>query len=180
MRHLVELHGGTIQAASPGDGLGAIFTVSLPTLAHQPLAHQPLAQPDDLLPPPSLTLPGTQILVVDDDPDTRTFMTFLLEQAGARVVAAASAREGLAALQQSQPQILVSDIGMPDMDGYMLMRQIRALPAEQGGQVPAIALTAYVREADQEQSLAAGFQRHISKPVEPAALLRGIAELLRA
>ncbi|MBW4485470.1 MAG: PAS domain S-box protein [Tildeniella torsiva UHER 1998/13D] len=174
VRHLVELHGGTIQAASPGEGLGATFTVSLPTLTHSPLAPN-----DDLQPQPSLNLPGTQILVVDDDSDTRTFITFLLEQAGASVVAAASAREGLAALGQSRPQVLVSDIGMPDMDGYMLMRQIRSLPAEQGGQVPAIALTAYVRETDQEQALAAGFQRHIAKPVEPAALLRAIAELLQ-
>ncbi|PZU98084.1 MAG: hypothetical protein DCF32_20120 [Leptolyngbya sp.] len=175
VRHLVELHGGTIQAASPGEGMGATFTVSLPTLAHQPLA-----QPD--LPPqqPSLGLPGTQVLVVDDDDDTRTFVTFLLEQAGARVVAAASAAEGLAALRQAQPQVLVSDIGMPDMDGYMLIQQIRALPADQGGQIPAIALTAYVRETDQEQSLAAGFQRHIAKPVEPATLLRAIAELLQS
>ncbi|MBD2113545.1 MULTISPECIES: PAS domain S-box protein [Cyanophyceae] len=175
VRHLVELHGGTIQAASLGENMGATFTVSLPTLAHQALA-----QPGLPLQQPSLSLPGTQILVVDDDDDTRTFITFLLEQAGAHVVAAASAQAGLAALKQAQPQVLVSDIGMPDMDGYMLMQQIRALPAEQGGQVPAIALTAYVRETDQEQSLAAGFQRHISKPVEPAALLRAIAELLQS
>lgn len=174
VRHLVELHGGTIQAASPGEGMGATFTVSLPTLAQQPPT-----QTGDLLPQPSLNLPGIQVLVVDDDSDTRMFITFLLEQAGAQVVAAASAREGLAALGQFKPQVLVSDIGMPDMDGYMLMRQIRALPADQGGQVPAIALTAYVREADQAQSLAAGFQRHIAKPVEPAALLRAIAELIQ-
>ncbi|MBD1918574.1 PAS domain S-box protein [Phormidium sp. FACHB-322] len=175
VRHLVELHGGTIQAASPGENMGATFTVRLPTLAHQPQT-----QPDHPFEQPSLSLPGTQILVVDDDVDTRTFITFLLEQAGACVVAAASAQEGLAALRQAQPQVLVSDIGMPDMDGYMLMQQIRALPADQGGQVPAIALTAYVRETDQEQSLTAGFQRHISKPVEPATLLRAIAELLQA
>ncbi|MBD2231446.1 PAS domain S-box protein [Phormidium tenue] len=174
VRHLVELHGGTIQASSPGENMGATFTVSLPALAHQALA-----QPDVPYQQPSPNLPGTQILVVDDDVDTRTFITFLLEQAGANVVAAASAQEGLAALKQAQPQVLVSDIGMPDMDGYMLMQQIRALPVEQGGQVPAIALTAYVRETDQEQSLAAGFQRHISKPVEPATLLRAIAELLQ-
>ncbi|MEP0907966.1 PAS domain S-box protein [Leptolyngbya subtilissima ST-M1] len=174
VRHLVELHGGTIQADSPGENMGATFTVSLPTLAHQALA-----QPDLPLQQPSLSLPGTQVLVVDDDDDTRTFITFLLEQAGAHVVAAASAKEGLAALKQARPQVLVSDIGMPDMDGYMLMQQIRALPVEQGGQVPAIALTAYVRETDREQSLAAGFQRHISKPVEPATLLRAIAELLQ-
>ncbi|MBW4459107.1 MAG: PAS domain S-box protein [Nodosilinea sp. WJT8-NPBG4] len=175
VRHLVELHGGTIQAASPGENMGATFTVRLPTLAHQPQT-----QPDLPFQQPSLSLSGTQILVVDDDVDTRTFITFLLEQAGACVVAAASAQEGLTSLRQAQPQVLVSDIGMPDMDGYMLMQQIRALPADQGGQVPAIALTAYVRETDQEQSLAAGFQRHISKPVEPAILLRAIAELLQA
>ncbi len=172
VRHLVELHGGTIEAASPGENQGATFVVSLPTLANPPTP-----APEFSLQPPALELPGTRVLLVDDDGDTRTFIAFLLEQAGAKVAAAASAREGLSALEQFQPQVLVSDIGMPDMDGYMLMRQIRALPAEQGGDIPAIALTAYVREVDQEQALAAGFQRHIPKPVEPAALLRAIADL---
>ncbi len=174
VRHLVELHGGTIAAASPGEGQGATFTVSLPTLTQTPDAE------DNSPPlPPAINLQGTRVLVVDDDTDTRTFITFMLEQARASVVVAASASEALAVLKDAQPQVIVSDIGMPKMDGYMMMRQIRTLPAEQGGQIPAIALTAYVREADQEQSLAAGFQRHIAKPVEPAALLRAIAALLQ-
>nr|WP_017297035.1 PAS domain S-box protein [Nodosilinea nodulosa] len=174
VRHLVELHGGTIEAKSPGEGLGATFTVRLPTLPTQPDSSSE-AQPKDLSP----GLQGTRVLVVDDDTDTRNFVTFLLEQAGAKVVSVATAVDALAALGQAQPQILVSDVGMPEMDGYMLMRQIRALPAEAGGQVPAIALTAYARESDQNQALAAGFQRHISKPVQPAALIQAIAELIQ-
>ncbi|HZG41166.1 MAG TPA: PAS domain S-box protein, partial [Nodosilinea sp.] len=176
VRHLVELHGGTIEADSPGEGQGATFTVRLPTLPNQPAPDH-----DDQSREPALTFEGTRILVVDDDTDTRNFITFLLEQAGASVVAAPSGRQALDTLKQVQfqvPQVIISDIGMPDMDGCMLMRQIRTLPPEQGGQVPAIALTAYARESDQEQCLAAGFQRHISKPVEPIALLRAIAALI--
>jgi CheY-like chemotaxis protein len=127
---------------------------------------------------PALDLRSTHVLVVDDDDDTRNFIVFLLEQAGASVVSATSAQAALEALKQSQPQVLISDIGMPEMDGYMLMRQIRALPTEEGGQIPAIALTAYARESDQEQALAAGFQRHVPKPVQPAALIQALVGLL--
>ncbi|MGB5975746.1 MAG: response regulator, partial [Nodosilinea sp.] len=173
VRHLIELHGGTIQADSAGEGLGATFTVKLPTLASQPVAAAG-DEPKEL----ALSLGGTFILVVDDDADTRAFIVFLLEQAGASVVSAASASDALAALSQSQFQVLVSDIGMPSTDGYMLMRQIRALPVDQGGQIPAIALTAYARESDHEQSLDAGFQRHLPKPVRPAALIQALVELI--
>lgn len=106
-------------------------------------------------------------------------MVFLLEQAQASVISASSAGEAFAALTSSQPDILLSDIGMSDMDGYMLMRQVRALPPEQGGQVPAIALTAYAGDFNQKQALAAGFQRHVAKPVEPNELLTAIVTLLR-
>lgn len=106
-------------------------------------------------------------------------MAFVLEQAGARVTTATSAGEGFAALTQSQPDVLLSDIGMPNMDGYMLIRQIRALPPEQGGQVPAIALTAYAGDFNQQQALAAGFQRHLAKPIEPGELLVIIASLVK-
>ncbi|PSR18510.1 PAS domain S-box protein [filamentous cyanobacterium CCP3] len=174
VRHLVELHGGTIRADSAGEGLGATFTVTLPTLTHQPAAdrHARLNEP-------ALDLHGSHILVVDDDADTRNFIVFLLEQVGATVSSAASARAALNALQQAQPQVLISDIGMPEVDGYMLMQQIRALPTERGGRIPAIALTAYAREADQEQALAAGFQRHIPKPVQPAALIQALVGVLQ-
>jgi CheY-like chemotaxis protein len=116
-------------------------------------------------------------LVVDDDTDTREFLVFLLEQAGASVISASSAGEALRELTQFKPDILLSDIGMPDMDGYMLMRQVRALPSEQGGQIPAIALSAYAGELNQQQAIAAGFQRHLAKPVEPEELIRIITSL---
>lgn len=175
VRHLVELHGGTVRAESAGEGLGATFIVALPTLPHKPRAVTEIDRQD-----PVPTLRGTRILVVDDDDDTRNFIVFLLEQAGAKVVSAASAAAALDALRQSQPQAVVSDIGMPEVDGYRLMRQIRALPTAEGGQIPAIALTAYARESDQEQALAAGFQRHIPKPVQPTALIQALVELLQS
>jgi CheY-like chemotaxis protein len=126
-----------------------------------------------------LDLNGVEILVVDDDIDAREFVTFLLEQYGARVRAVSSASEALTALTQSLPDVLLSDIGMPDVDGYMLMQQVRTLPPEQGGQIPAIALTAYAGEINYQQAIAAGFQRHISKPVEPAELVAVITSLAK-
>jgi PAS domain S-box-containing protein len=173
VRYLVELHGGTVQANSAGEGQGATFTVRLPLLPH-PSA----AQVD---PPPfeaDLDLQGIKILVVDDDDNTREFLAFLLELHGATVAASATAKDAIAALPQFQPDLVLSDIGMPDVDGYMLMQQIRALPPDQGGTLPAIALTAYAGEIDSQQALAAGFQRHLTKPVEPQVLIRAIATLL--
>ncbi|MBD1995923.1 PAS domain S-box protein [Leptolyngbya sp. FACHB-541] len=172
VRHLVELHGGTIQADSPGEGSGATFTVRLPLMANEitvsrafPLSKQPLS------------LQGIQILVVDDETDTRDLIAFLLEQAGASVATAASASEALTLLIRSKPDLLVSDIGMPEMNGYMLMQQIRTLPPDQGGQVKAIALTAYAGDFDQQQALQAGFQRHLAKPIDPQELIQAISAL---
>jgi signal transduction histidine kinase/ActR/RegA family two-component response regulator len=166
VRHLVELHGGTVQADSPGDGQGATFTVRLPLLLSQPQSHRDSDRSE-----PSLDLNEVEILVVDDEADTREFVAFLLQQYGARVRAVSSAGEALTALTQSLPDVLLSDIGMPDVDGYMLMQQVRTLPPEQGGQIPAIALTAYAGEINYQQAIAAGFQSHVSKPVEPAELV---------
>ncbi|MBN4005681.1 MAG: response regulator [Nostoc sp. LPT] len=123
-------------------------------------------------------LAGTQILVVDDDDDTRDFHTFVLEQAGAMVTAVTSAKEALQVLAESEPDTLLSDIGMPEMDGYMLMRQVKALQANQAKQIPAIALTAYAGEINQQQALESGFQKHLSKPVEPDELVKAIATLI--
>lgn len=173
VRYLVELHGGTIQAASPGEEMGATFTVSLPLMYTQPTVNQ-----DSQLSQPSLNLDGIQVLVVDDDTDTREFVAFLLAEGGASVMTAASAQEALTIFSQSPPDVLLSDIGMPQMDGYMLMQQIRALPPEEGGNIPAIALTAYAGELDEQQALKVGFQRHISKPVEPDDLVKAIVNLL--
>lgn len=173
VRHLVELHGGTVQAASAGNGLGATFTVRLPLMAPPVVVNaetSPLASEFDLS--------EIKILVVDDDTDTREFVAFVLEQAGAQVLTAASAPEAFTLFTTSPPQLLLSDIGMPEMDGYRLIRQIRALPPDQGGTIPAIALTAFAGEMNQQQALAAGFQTHLAKPVEPDCLIAAIARLI--
>lgn len=171
VRHLVELHGGTIQADSPGEGFGATFTVYLPLIQTPPKI-----EPRSQSPQQSLTLQGIHVFVVDDDTDTRDFIEFLLQQSGAMVTTAASAKEALTALRHCQPDVLLSDIGMPDMDGYMLMQRFRASP--QGGQIPAIALTAYAGEYDRQQALSVGFQQHLPKPVEPEKLVEIIVSLL--
>lgn len=116
---------------------------------------------------------------MDDDADTREFQAFLLEQSGAKVTAVASGLEALQALEQFIPNVIVSDIGMAEMDGYMLMQEIRSRPDHQTGRIPAIALTAYARDFDQQKALQVGFQSHITKPVEPEALIEAILMLLR-
>ncbi|WP_016952438.1 response regulator [Anabaena sp. PCC 7108] len=173
VRHLVNLHGGTIEAESQGEGTGATFTVKFPLMPTVPTVNQ-----DVQLSELSLDLKGFHILVVDDDTDTRNLIVFLLEQVGARAIAFASADEAFTSLTQSPPDILITDIGMPKIDGYMLMRQIRALPPEQGGQIPAIALTAYAGDINHQQAIQAGFQQHIAKPIEPDKLIQAISTLL--
>ncbi len=178
VRHLVELHGGTVQAESLGEGQGATFTVRLPLLKNSELrvssgeGSQVELNNDDTL------LAGVQILLVDDQADVREFFSFALEQYGATVTAVESAAEALATLVQSKPNILLSDIGMPLMDGYMLLREVRKLPPEQGGQIPAIALTAYAGEINYNQAMAAGFQKHLPKPVDPVDLAAAIVNLI--
>jgi PAS domain S-box-containing protein len=175
VRQLVELHGGTIWADSPGEGQGATFVVRLPLMPMQPTN-----QPSDEPPEPTLDLNGINILVVDDDADAQAFMSFLLEQYGANVRTAASAEEALTVLTQANPDVLLSDIGMPNVDGYMLMQRVRTLTPEQGGRIPAIALTAYAGEIVYQRSIAAGFQEHLAKPVEPAVLIATIVSLIRS
>jgi CheY-like chemotaxis protein len=119
-----------------------------------------------------------QILVVDDEPDIRDLVSFILQDYGVEVTAVASAQEALEALSESIPDVLISDIGMPRTDGYMLMREVRKRSPQHGGQVPAIALTAYAGEINQQQALAAGFQMHIPKPVDPDVLVKAIATLM--
>ncbi|QSJ15008.1 response regulator [Nostoc sp. UHCC 0702] len=176
VRHLTELHGGTVTAQSPGVGQGATFTLRIPVIKTAELENAGNANSatNELGTSP---LAGLSILVVDDHADTRDYISFLLAEAGATVILAASADEALQLLMQSMPDILLSDIGMPDMDGYTLIRQVRSLPSEQGGDILAIALSAYAGEMNQQQALAAGFQQHISKPVEPEHLLRTITSL---
>jgi PAS domain S-box-containing protein len=177
VRHLIELHGGTVSAESEGEGLGATFMVRLPLLGQPGVERQeepPLSQCST----PAAPLAGVQILVVDDAEDSREFIAFVLEQAGAQVKTAASAAEAFSVLTRTKFDVLLSDIGMPEMDGYALMRQVRALLPEQGGQVKAIALTAYAGDFNQQQAFQAGFQRHLAKPIEPQALVQAIAQLI--
>ncbi|MBD1909838.1 MULTISPECIES: PAS domain S-box protein [unclassified Leptolyngbya] len=173
VRYLTELHGGTVQAESPGDGQGATFTVRLPLLRGPARSRSAGA-----ITAPNTDLSQLQVLVVDDDTDMRELVYVILSQQGAQVVMAASAIEGLVQFDSQPPDILISDIGMPEMDGYSLIQQIRKRSPERGGGVPAIALTAYAGEYDEQQARQAGFQQHLAKPVEPEALIKAIASLL--
>jgi PAS domain S-box-containing protein len=173
-RHLVELHGGTIKAESSGIDQGATFTVELPlvSVASTTLQGKRLV---DL----SVDLSSISILVVDDDPNTLEFTSSVLEQHGANVTTVSSATDALIVLQQSNFNVLLSDIGMPNIDGYMLIQQLRNLWS-QYRYLKAIALTAYAGEINQQQALKAGFDLHISKPIEPLALVKAISSLVRS
>lgn len=177
VRKVVEMHGGNVQAESPGEGLGTTFTVELPLLVRSEQVTREQNESLDCEPESSL-LSNTQVLVVDDEPDIRDLITFILQDYGVQVTAVSSAQEALEALSESIPDVLISDIGMPKKDGYMLMREVRSRSPQQGGNVPAIALTAYAGEMNQQQALAAGFQMHISKPVDPDALVKAIVDLI--
>ncbi|MEH2242033.1 hybrid sensor histidine kinase/response regulator [Nostoc sp.] len=180
VRHLVELHKGRIFAQSLGTGEGATFTVKLPLLQDNrgsrggreatgeissPLAARPLA--------------GLRVLIVDDEADTRNFLSFMFEEYGAFATAVASVDQALAVLEQAKPDILISDIGMSEQDGYTLIRKLRSLEPEKGGRIPAIALTAYTREEDRLEALRAGFQQHLSKPIDPTKLIGMVVNVLK-
>jgi len=173
-RHLVELHGGTIFAESAGEHQGATFTVRLPIAKFQ------MEQEISELPKSSRDLTGIKILAVDDEPDNLDFLVFLLEAMGAIVRSAPSAKSAFEKLSEFQPDLLISDIAMPDLDGYQLIQQIREQSDVPAGasRLPAIALTAYAGETNQRQILAAGFQQHLAKPVDPDELVNAIVALL--
>lgn len=183
VRHLVELHGGTVSAESPGVGQGATFTVKLPLMAVSSMSDRtervhPAVRGSssfDFSP----RLDELRILIVDDQADARALLTYTLELCGAKVTAASSADEALTVLMQlsSPMDLLISDIGMPNGDGYDLLRRVRRLTPEQGGCIPAVALTAYTRTDDRRAALLAGFQSHIAKPVEASELVAVIANL---
>ena len=184
VRHLVELHGGTVSATSEGEGLGATFTVMLPiTPLYQLDASGSRVHPAarDLLPANDISdrLDGLRVLVVDDEVDTRELLKQGLEYCGAKVKVVASAAEAVDALVTFVPDVLISDIGMPGTDGYDLIRQIRSLPANQGRRIPAIALTAYTRVEDRLHALRAGYDMHVPKPVELAELVAVAASVTR-
>ncbi len=182
VRHLVEMHGGTVWAKSPGEGKGATFYVTLPV----PVSHDDRPQEKIVHPvaPAAVTNPaeaplltGLRILVVDDEPDARTLMKRLLEERGAVVRTAGSSREALEAIREERPGILISDIGMPGEDGYAFIKSLRSLGPEAGGNIPAIALTAFARTEDRRRALASGFQMHVTKPVDPVELITVIASV---
>lgn len=187
VRQLVELHGGTVQAVSAGQGQGATFTVSLPITAVHKIETARATDKERVHPraggrvafdcPPALK--NLKVLVVDDETDARELIIAVLEQCQATVTTATSANEALEAIARVQPDILISDIGMPGEDGYSLIKKVRALPPQSGGRIPAIALTAYARAEDRIKALASGFQMHAPKPVEPAELAAIVASLAR-
>ncbi|MHC5673135.1 hybrid sensor histidine kinase/response regulator [Nostoc sp.] len=178
VRNIIEMHGGIVKAESEGEGKGAIFTVSLPLLPDESPSLTDEQNYPAFLATNSLLLADVRVLVVEDDDDSRDFITFVLEQDGAFVIAVSSAFEALQTLAEVKLDVLVSDIGMPDMDGYMLIHQVRTWTAEQGGEIPAIALTAFARNDDQQEALKAGFQLHLSKPLNPEELIPAIVQLL--
>lgn len=185
VRHLVELHGGSVHAASPGIGLGATFTVRLPlSITHRAEDREERVHPKiegrspaELECPPALN--GERILLVDDEHDTLALLTAILEQCGAEVNAVTSAKQGLEESRTWRPGLIISDIGMPDEDGYSFIRNVRQFEQDQGGWTPAIALTAYARSADRIRALRAGYQTHLSKPVDPSELIAAAESLLR-
>jgi two-component system CheB/CheR fusion protein len=180
VRHLAELHGGEVGAASEGEGKGAVFTVHLPVPALV-TPRDVVEQAHDSIPPVEQTaLEGLHVLLVEDDADAREALVSVLEHYGARITAASSVTEALSALAKGVPDVLVSDIGMPGQDGYDLIRAVRALPPDQGGRVRALALSAYASPQDRDRALAAGFHRHVAKPAEPPELVGTLVQLLRA
>src|SRR5215813_12115680 len=180
VRQIVELHDGTVRAASEGLGKGATFTVTLP------VASARAASPDEsreeaagwrLIPQNSPSLAGVRVLFVDDEADARELVTIMLGEGGAEVRTSVSAAEALAACDEWRPDVLISDIGMPGEDGYVLMKKLRARESERGGHIPAIALTAYGRREDRLRALSVGYEYHVPKPVEPEELLAAVASL---
>jgi signal transduction histidine kinase/ActR/RegA family two-component response regulator len=178
VRHFVELHGGIVFAESPGEGRGATFVVKLPLMTARPSELAAERTPPTFQRASAQSLAGLRILVVDDDSTAVDLNREILSQVGAEVRGCTSGAEALQLLQQWRPAVLVSDIEMPGLDGYTLLRQIRALPPDQGGKTPAVALSAYNRPEDRVRSLRAGFNFHVSKPVEPNELTAIVASLV--
>jgi CheY-like chemotaxis protein len=171
-KQLVGLHGGSIGVASPGLGQGATFTVTLPATSDTASA----GSEAQVAPATPASLDGFEVLLVDDEPDTLSMFRAALEQAGARVRAASSAMEALHEVDRAQPDLLVTDLGMPGMDGYELLRALRS--RDGAAAYPAVAVSAYARPEDRTRSLAAGFQAHLAKPVDPTALVQALRGVL--
>jgi CheY-like chemotaxis protein len=178
VKSLVELHGGTVQARSAGVGHGSTFRIELPLMAIDEEDGKrragPRAEGYD-----QLSLRGLTVLMVDDEADARLLVKRLLEDCGAKVVVAESAREGLESVRREHPNMLISDIGMPEEDGYAFIRKVRSLRPEEGGDTPAAALSAFARTQDRTRALRAGYQMYIAKPVDPSELTAAVASLAR-
>jgi CheY-like chemotaxis protein/nitrogen-specific signal transduction histidine kinase len=183
VKHLVELHGGSIRAESPGEGQGSTFTIVLPSSARAGAADVHPRDGKAFETPSATPLSGIRVFVVEDEFDTREFLERYLKASGAEVDAVSTAADALARLIECDADILVSDIGLPDMDGYDLMQRVRRLDDRNCGAIPAIALTAYARSEDRTRAFRAGYQAHLAKPIEPAELVATIAsfaELIEA
>jgi CheY-like chemotaxis protein len=182
VKQLVELHGGSVGVASPGVGQGATFTVRLPVQVIHTNDADPERRADgalDLRGTTDVSLRGIRVLIIDDDRDARELVKRLLTEHDAEVQVAQSAHDALQILNASAPDILLSDIGMPEMDGYDLIRAVRGLPTPERANIAAVALTAFARSQDRTRALLAGFQAHITKPVDPAELVAIVAALTR-
>jgi signal transduction histidine kinase/CheY-like chemotaxis protein len=183
VKHLVELHGGAVRVTSPGEGSGTTFTVRLPlTVVHQDTDRGERLHPKGTRAVASdfkrTDLSGVTVLLVDDQADARDLIELVLSECDATVFTAGTADEGLTVLERERPHVLISDIGMPDVDGYELLRRVRALGHARGGKTPAIALTAFARSEDRTRALRAGFLVHLSKPVEPSELVATVASIV--
>ena len=182
VKHLVEMHGGTVEADSPGEDKGSTFTVRLPMMIVNASATQsrehPLAERRNAL-QQLADLGGTRVLAVDDDADALRLLKDVLEAAGAEVATAVSAAEALDAIATFKPDVLVADIGMPEIDGFELIRRVRALDDTKLRDVPAAALTAFARSEDRTKALQSGFEMHLAKPVDPGELVASVATLVR-
>lgn len=180
VKSLVELHGGTVLARSPGEGGGATFTVQLPLMAarsnaHSETRHHATSPNADSADFKAFDLSGLKVLVVDDEADARELIKRVLTDCGAQVLTAGSAAEAIVLVERERPHVLLSDIGMPDADGFELLRRVRTLGLAKGGKIPAIALTAFARSEDRMRALHAGFLMHLTKPVEPSELVATVA-----
>lgn len=173
VKYLVELHGGIIQATSSGIGQGATFTVMLPLMPAL-ITNVDKKEANDILP----SLDGIKVLVVDDEPDNLELISFALENSGASVTSVNCGTEALRAISENLPDILVSDISMPRMDGYELLRSL--LKLENACHIPSIALTAYADDTSREQIVAAGFKYHLAKPIDPYELIKVVARMFQS
>jgi two-component system CheB/CheR fusion protein len=196
VHHILELHGGTVRAESRGAGQGATFTFMLPQVTFPLSTFPPTRSPSSFPPSASATtngetatthapemveyseLRGVSILVVDDDSGVRDAVAEMLTDTGARVIVADSAAEAMAAVDDFQPEVLLCDIAMPGEDGYSFLRRLRARGPARGGSIPAMALTALAGEGDRDRALAAGYQMHLTKPVDVDRLRRAVADLV--